>query len=53
MLFVTRKVDFKRDRNALTLSDQKFVDYCNKSNNYSLTKVWELFCHRKYGSTSW
>ena len=32
-------LDFKHDRNAITLTKKKFVEYLSKDHNYSLTKV--------------
>ena len=46
-------VYFKRDRNAMTLSDNKFLDSCGKAQHYSSTKGWQLCCQRKDGSMSW
>ena len=46
-------VDFKRDRNSTTITEQKFVDSCGKAKNYRSTEEWQLFCQWKNGSTSW
>ena len=45
-------VYFKRDKNAMTLSDNKFLDSCGKAQHYSSTKGWQLCCQRKGGSMS-
>ena len=46
-------LDFKRDRNYMTLTDQKFVDSCVKAKNYRSTKGWKICFKWKYVSTSW
>ena len=45
-------VDFNHDRNAMTLTNERFVDSRGKAQNYRSTKGWQLFCQWKYGSTS-
>ena len=45
-------VDFKRDRNVMTLTDEKFFDSCGKSRNYRSTKGWKICCQWKEVSAS-
>ena len=46
-------VYIKRDRNAMTLTDQNFVNSCGKARNHRSTKGQQLCCKWKDGSTSW